>query len=69
MISMIRENCIHNKIKGFVNDQFEVIILNDYTDYNISEKQNFVENNELISENFHITLETFTFTNCCCNSR
>ena len=46
---MIRENYIHNKISGFVNDQFEVMILNDYIDDNISEKQNFVETNELIS--------------------
>ena len=46
---MIRENCIHNKISGFVNDQFEVMILNDYIYDNISEKQNYVENNELIS--------------------
>ena len=49
MISMIRESCIHNKISGFVNDQFEVMILNDYIDDDILEKQNFVENNELIS--------------------
>ena len=46
---MIRENCIHSKMSGFVNDQFKVMILNDYIDDNVLETQNFVENNELIS--------------------